>query len=275
MIAPYQAYVGFPITSAGRIVGVIELLSAQPLSLSQEQLGFLEAVAAQMAIAIDKHAMLQALQRSHVELSAAYDATLEGWARALELRDQETEGHSRRVTELTIRLAQAAGVSAPQIVHIRRGALLHDIGKIGINDAILLSDGPLDDAGWSVMRRHPDYAVTLLEPIAYLQPALEIPKYHHERWDGSGYPCHLSGEAIPLAARIFAIVDVWDALTSDRPYRKAWTKERTLQYIQAEAGKSFDPALVALFVRLVALDTPADPFYNEPRNLRSASSAAE
>lgn len=163
--------------------------------------------------------LLDERQHAAEELARAYDATLEGWSRALDLRDHETEGHARRVTELTVRLAEAMGLPAAEVAHIRRGALLHDIGKMGIPDAILRKPGPLNAEEWTVMRTHPTLAYELLEPIHYLQPALAIPLFHHERWDGSGYPQGLAGETIPLLARIFAVVDVWDALTNDRPYR--------------------------------------------------------
>ncbi|NTV62920.1 MAG: response regulator, partial [Oscillochloris sp.] len=169
-----------------------------------------------------------ALQQAHNNLLAAYDATIEGWVYALDLRDKETEGHSKRVTELTVRIAQVAGVSNEELVHIRRGALLHDVGKLGIPDAILLKPGKLTDEEWTIMRQHPQYAYDMLAPIAYLRPALDIPFCHHEKWDGTGYPRGLKGDEIPLAARWFAVVDVWDALRSDRPYRQGWPEERVL-----------------------------------------------
>ena len=158
----------------------------------------------------------------NAELFQAYDATIEGWSRALDYRDHETEGHSRRVTELTLRLARALGMNEEELVHVRRGALLHDIGKMGVPDRVLLKPGPLDDGEWEIMRRHPSLAREMLWPITFLRPALNIPYCHHEKWNGSGYPQCLQGEQIPLAARLFAVVDVWDALRSDRPYRKAW-----------------------------------------------------
>lgn len=190
------------------------------------------------------------IQRSHVELAQAYDTTLEGWSRALDLRDKETEGHSQRVTELTMQLAGAMGISEADQVHIRRGALLHDIGKMGIPDGILLKPGPLTDEEWVVMRRHPTYAWELLSPIEFLRPALDIPHYHHEKWDGSGYPFGLSGKQIPIAARIFAVIDVWDALCSDRPYRRGWTKDRAREHIRGLAGSHFDPQVVEVFLQL-------------------------
>ncbi|GAB4494859.1 MAG: hypothetical protein Fur0016_32620 [Anaerolineales bacterium] len=191
-------------------------------------------------------------KQAEEQLRQAYDETLAGWARALELRDKDTEGHTRRVTELTLHLARAMGVEEEQLVQIRRGALLHDIGKVAIPDAILHKTDALTIQEWEIMRRHPQYAYDMLKDIAYLRSSLEIPYCHHEKWDGSGYPRGLKGEEIPLAARIFAIADVWDALTSNRPYRPSWDKERTLEYIKEQAGKQFDPAIVELFIRIVS-----------------------
>jgi HD-GYP domain-containing protein (c-di-GMP phosphodiesterase class II) len=180
----------------------------------------------------------------------AYDATIEGWSRALDLRDKETEGHSQRVTEMTIRLARALNIPDSQLTLIRRGALLHDIGKMGIPDAILLKPGPLSEKEWEIMRLHPAYAHELLSGISYLGNALDIPYCHHEKWDGTGYPRGLAGETIPVAARIFALADVWDALSSERPYRAAWPPDRVIAYIREQPGKHFDPAVVAAFLNL-------------------------
>ncbi|GAB4400432.1 MAG: hypothetical protein OHK0031_19170 [Anaerolineales bacterium] len=190
------------------------------------------------------------LQRAHHDLTEAYDATIEGWSRVLDLRDKETEGHTQRVTEMTVRLARALGVAEDEIIHLRRGSLLHDIGKMAIPDSILQKPGPLDENEWKEMRRHPEYAYQMLYPIAYLRPALDIPYCHHEHWDGTGYPRGLSGEQIPISARIFAIVDVWDALLSNRPYRKGGTEESVLEYLKKHSGLYFDPSLVQSFLRL-------------------------
>ena len=190
-------------------------------------------------------------RQAAIDVAEAYEATLEGWARALDLRDHETEGHSRRVTEMTVRLARAIGVNDTDLVHLRRGCLLHDIGKMGIPDKILLKPSQLTAEEWEIMRRHPVYAYELLAPIAYLRPALDIPYCHHEKWDGSGYPRGLSGPGIPLAARIFAVADIWDALRSDRPYRGAWAIERALQHIQAISGTHLDVTVVAAFVAML------------------------
>ncbi len=192
------------------------------------------------------------LQHAHRDLAAAYEATIEGWSRVLDLRDKETEGHTQRVTEATVHLARMLNIDEDAIVHVRRGALLHDIGKMAIPDHILQKPGPLTDEEWIEMRRHPVYAFEMLHPIEYLRPALEIPYCHHERWDGTGYPRGLKGEEIPLAARIFSIVDVWDALLSNRPYRKGCTEEYVLEYIKKQSGTAFDPQLVDAFLDLNA-----------------------
>lgn len=192
-----------------------------------------------------------ALQKAHEDLQDAYDKTIEGWVLALDLRDRETEGHTQRVTNMVLKLAPEVGCSTEDLVHIRRGALLHDMGKMGIPDEILQKPGPLTAEEWMIMRRHPVYAYQMLSPIRYLDQALIIPYYHHERWDGSGYPHGLQGEEIPLFARLFAVVDVWDALSSDRPYRKRLPPHEVIEYIRQEAGRLFDPEIVKRFLRLV------------------------
>jgi len=191
------------------------------------------------------------LEIAHIELKAAYDATIEGWSRAMDLRDRETEGHTQRVTELTLKLAALAGIDQTELVHIRRGALLHDMGKLGIPDSILLKPDKLSTDEWELMRQHPQLAYDMLYPIEYLHPALDIPYCHHEKWDGSGYPRGLKGEQIPLSARIFAVVDVWDALTSDRPYRAAVGRAEVLEYIKDQSGKHFDSQIVELFLQVI------------------------
>ena len=195
--------------------------------------------------------MLDDLNRTNIDLTQAYDTTLEGWSRALEMRDHETEGHTRRVAEMTVKIARALGIPEEGLVHIRRGALLHDIGKMGIPDRILLKPGPLNEEEWMIMRSHASRAFDLLNPIEYLRPVLDVPLHHHERFDGSGYPDGLKGEDIPLSARIFAVVDIWDALTSDRPYRKAWSAKKSLDYINQQSGKQLDPQVVEVFMKLV------------------------
>ncbi len=208
----------------------------------------LSGLADQAASAITNAELFQKLESSNLELLQAYGATIEGWAYALDLKDEETKNHSQRVTEMTLRLAREMGVKDEALGHTRRGALLHDIGKMGIPDAILLKSDPLTEREWAVVHRHPRYAYDMLSPIDYLRPALAIPYCHHEKFDGSGYPRGLKGEHIPLTARIFAVVDVFDALTSDRPYRKAWSREEALDHIKQESGKHFDPQVVAVFL---------------------------
>ena len=247
----FAAYFIAPLSTKDKLLGALEIYHRLPLTPKTEWLKFLETVAGQAAIAIDNATLFENLQRSNSELSLAYDATIEGWSAALDLRDKETEGHTQRVTEMTLRLAKAMGFSKQELVHVRRGALLHDIGKMGMPDRILLKPDKLTDEEWEVMRRHPDYAYQLLERISYLGSALDIPYCHHEKWDGSGYPRALKGADIPLAARIFAVVDVYDALTSDRPYRKGWSHEKTIDYIQEQSGSHFDPQVVDAFLRMM------------------------
>ena len=185
------------------------------------------------------------------ELAEAYDTTLEGWARALELRDKETEGHSRRVTEITLKIAYAMNISEEDLEHIRRGAILHDIGKMSIPDEILHKPGKLTNEEREIIKEHPDTAYKLLSPIPFLKKALEIPYSHHEKWDGTGYPQGLKGNDIPLAARIFAVADVWDALGSNRSYNQAWPREKIIEYFVEESGKHFDPVIINIFLRLI------------------------
>jgi putative nucleotidyltransferase with HDIG domain len=185
---------------------------------------------------------------AHIQREAEYERTLLGWAKALELRDEDTEGHTQRVTQLAVQLAERMGYNDSDITDIRRGALLHDIGKMGVPDAILNKPGKLNDSEWRIMKQHPDYARDMLAPIVFLHSALSIPYAHHERWDGSGYPRKLKGERIPAAARLFALVDVWDALTNDRPYRKAWEAPRAASYLLEQSGKQFDPDITQVFI---------------------------
>ena len=245
----FYAMVCTPLIAKGKVTGVLEVFHREPLKTNPEWVDFLETLAGQAAIAIDSIQLFNHLQRSNTDLASAYHATIEGWSRALDLRDEETEGHTQRVTETTLQLAKELGISDPELVHIQRGALLHDIGKMGIPDSILLKPGPLTDEEWEIMRKHPEFAHDLLTSITYLKPALDIPYCHHEKWDGSGYPRGLKGDQIPLSARLFAVVDVWDALTSDRPYRAAWTAQKAMAFINEQAGIHFDPRVVEVFIR--------------------------
>ena len=189
--------------------------------------------------------------RNISEIIKAYEETIVGWSRAMDFRDRETENHTQRVAEMTVELAEEMGLSHSHIAHARQGALLHDIGKMGVPDSILLKTSSLTDEEWIIMRKHPDYALEMLWPINFLRPAtLDIPYCHHEKWDGTGYPRRLKGEEIPIAARIFAIIDVWDALSHDRPYRKAWTYKKITEYLREQSGKHFDPNVVDMFFRV-------------------------
>ncbi|HKP51558.1 MAG TPA: HD domain-containing phosphohydrolase [Chloroflexia bacterium] len=246
----FTTYYAVPLVAKGRVNGVLEVFNRAPIEADSGWVDFLETLAGQTAIAIDNAELFNDLQHSNVELALAYDTTLEGWSSALDLRDKETEGHTQRVTQGAMQLASAMGIGGGEMVHIRRGALLHDIGKMGIPDSILLKPGPLTDEEWEIMRKHPAYAYELLSPISFLRPALDIPYCHHEKWDGTGYPRGLKGEQIPLAARIFAVVDVWDALRSDRPYRSAWPEERVRAHIRELSGTHFDPNIVEAFLKM-------------------------
>jgi len=247
----FVTYMGVPLIAKGAVKGVLEIFHRSPLKIEPQWLNFLDALSGQTGIAVDNIMMFDGLQRSNLDLALAYDNTLEGWSRALDLRDKETEGHTKRVTEMTVRLTRKMGINEAELIHIRRGALLHDIGKMGIPDSILLKPDKLTPEEWEIMRRHPQYAYDLLSPITFLHSSLDIPFCHHEKWDGTGYPRALKGEQIPLSARIFAIVDVWDALRNDRPYRAGWEKERAMEYIKEQNGKHFDPQVVQAFTEMV------------------------
>ena len=248
----FVCYYGVPLITKGKVKGVLEVFHRTTLQPYPDWFDFLNTLGGQAAIAIENAKLFENLQQSNSELAQAYDATIEGWSRALDLRDKETEGHTRRVTELTLKLAREFTLTEEELLHIRWGSLLHDIGKMGVPDHILLKSEPLTKEEQMTMQRHPQYAYNLLKPIAFLQSALDIPYFHHEKWDGTGYPNGLKGEEIPMAARLFAVVDVWDALTSDRPYRPGWSQEEALVYILEQSGKHFDPHVVALFFKVIA-----------------------
>lgn len=250
----FIVYTAAPLITKGTVKGVLEVFHRRPFRPDYEWWQFFERLALQGAIGIESAQLFSTLQRSNAELSLAYDATIEGWAHALELSSKEIVGHTRRVADLTLRLARAAGITEEELVHVRRGAFLHDIGKMGIPDKIVLKPDSLLESEWTIMRQHPQLAFDLLSSIAYLRPALDIPYCHHEKWDGSGYPRGLKGDQIPLAARLFAVVDVWDALQSDRPYRPHWLAEQALEYIRSQAGKHFDPRAVELFLKIMDED---------------------
>jgi PAS domain S-box-containing protein/putative nucleotidyltransferase with HDIG domain len=240
-----------PLIIKNELKGVLQVFLKKVFTPDSDWVDFFETLAGQAAIAISEAALLKNLTQSNFELQMAYEDTLEGWSNALDLRDHETEDHTRRVTELSAKLARSMGIEGEELVNLRRGALLHDIGKMGVPDNILTKPGKLTPEEWVIMRQHPTNAYDLLRPIQYLQNAMEIPYCHHEKWDGSGYPRGLKGEEIPLSARIFAIVDVWDAMTSDRYYRAAMSKQETLDYIQTNTGKHFDPLVVDAFMKII------------------------
>jgi len=248
----FVEYWGVPLVAKGKLKGVLEIFHRSYLDTDPDWDDYLNTLSGQAAIAVDNAQLFEGMQKSNLELIAAYDATIAGWSRAMDLRDQETEGHTQRVTELTMQMAEKMGADPKELIHIRRGALLHDIGKLGVPDRILLKAGELTPEEWVIMRQHPVHAFEMLRTIPYLQAAIDIPYFHHEKWDGSGYPRGLQGEQIPLAARLFAIVDVWDALTSDRPYRPAWTKEKALAYIKEQTGRHFDPSIVDVFLNALS-----------------------
>jgi PAS domain S-box-containing protein len=243
-------YYAVPLIAKGQVKGVLELYHYSLIHPDDDWLDFLATIAGQAAVAIDSANLFQDLQRSNAELSLAYDSAIESWARVLELSNRESGAHSYRVVDLTIQLARSMGIAEQELVHFRRGALLHDVGKLGIPESLLNKPGPLNDAEWKIMQSHPQLAYQMLSSVNYLAPALDIPHYHHERWDGSGYPDGLREEQIPFSARLFAVVDVYDALTSSRPYRSACTRQIALEHIRENSGKLFDPAVVRTFLSI-------------------------
>jgi len=247
----YRSSAAVPLREHGRVIGALTVYAGEVQGFDAEDEELLEQIGLDVSFAIDSINHESERKRAEENLAEAYDTTLEGWAKALELRDKETEGHSRRVTETTLAVARAMGLSEEELLHMRRGSILHDIGKMGIPDDILRKNGPLTAEEKMIVQKHPTTAFELLKPIAYLNNSLEIPYCHHEKWDGTGYPCGLKGEEIPLAARIFAVVDVWDALSSDRPYRNAWPREKVAQYLIAESGKHFDPQVLSVFLTML------------------------
>ena len=247
----FVTYLGVPLVANAKLIGVLECFQRESFNPNSEWLQTLEALAERGANALGNTLLLRHLQRANNEFSAAYDALIDGWALALELRDFEPKGHTKRVTEMTMEFAHIMGISAAELVNVRRGTMLHDVGKMGIPDSILLKTDSLTDDEWEIMRRHPVIAHEQLSAIEFLRPALIIPYSHHEKWDGTGYPCGLAGEQIPFMARLFALVDVWDSLCSDRPYRKGWPVDRVRTHIRDQGGKHFDPKLADIFVKLL------------------------
>lgn len=251
LVSPLLKFLGsppgifVPLIFEGRIKGMLNIVGR---NLTEKDVPTMQAFANQIAVALENARLVNNLQNAHAELEAAYQATLEGWVDALDIRDNETQGHSLRVADWTAGLAEYAGIPSTDLSHIRRGALLHDIGKMAIPDSVLRKPGSLTEAEWDIMKMHPVTANTWLSKIPFLTPALDIPFNHHERWNGSGYPRGLTGKEIPLPARLFSIVDVWDAMSSDRPYRKAIPEKKVLQHIREQAGHLFDPKAVDTFL---------------------------
>jgi PAS domain S-box-containing protein len=262
----FISYFGVPLIAKGILRGVLEGFQRTEVNPDNEWRNFLETLARQAVIAIDNISLFEGLERSNIELKLAYDATIEGWSRALDLHEKESEGHTQRLTDITLRLARTLGKDGTELMFMRWGALLHDIGIMGVMDSILFKPGKLTEHEWEDLKMHPVYAYELLLHIGYLRPALDIPYCHHEKWDGTGYPRGLKGEEIPLSARIFAVVDVWDSLLSDRPYRPAWSIENTIEYIRSESGNHFDPNVVEKFLRLLDEDETIVQMYSKKDN---------
>ena len=250
-VSSIQSVLAVPMFHEGRVTGVLEILSKMRRRFGVIETDILSLVSNTTAVTLENLHLGDHLANTSQQLNIAYDSAVESWRKALELRDRATEGHGFRVAEMTVRLAISLGYSSFDLTHMRFGAQLHDIGKIGVPDSVLLKPGPLDDEDKKIMYKHPVYAYEMLSSIPNFAPILDIPYSHHERWDGLGYPCGLSGEQIPLAARIFAVIDVWDALNSDRPYRVAWPKKEVFTYIRDQSGKHFDPQVVEAFLSMM------------------------
>jgi len=248
----FVTYFGAPLIAKGQLKGVLEIFHRSPLTPDTEWLEFLETLAGDTAIAIDNATLFNDLQRTNIDLTLAYDITLEGWSRVLALHTKEPDENIQRMIDLSLNLGRVLGITESELVHIRRGVLLHDIGMLGVPDYILHKQDSLTIEDWEIIQQHPMYAYEILSVIPYLAPALEIPHYHHEKWDGSGYPGGLREQQIPIAARIFSVIDVWNSMLSPRSYRPAWSQPEVMEYIRSQSGKHFDPQVVGLFVRLMA-----------------------
>ncbi|MFH0793605.1 MAG: PAS domain-containing protein, partial [bacterium] len=254
----FVSYYAIPLHAKGRVKGVLEIFHRTHHHPGPGWTSFLETLAGQAAVAIDNASLFDDLQRSNFDLTLAYDRTLENWVQVLDLRSQEPEGHMRRVTDMTVRLARTLGIASKELGHVRRGALLHDIGKIQIPEKVLLKSGPLTDQEWELVKQHPTYAFQMMSPISFLRPALDIPYCHHEKMDGSGYPRGLKGLQIPLSARIFAVVEMWDIMRSDRPYRKGWSTDEARDHIRSISGNYLDPEVVEVFENLLEAPTSTE-----------------
>ena len=251
---PYKQlhfYSAVTLRNSSKTIGVLEVCSTKPLMPDLEWKKYLSMIAGQATIAIEHIGLIESIQHLNKELLLAYESTLKGWAKALEYKDRETKGHSERVTKLAIRLGKAMDLNEEELLQLRRGAILHDIGKMCIPEKILFKKEPLTSEEWEIMKQHPVFAQEFLADIQFIQPALNIPLFHHERWDGSGYPYGLKGKQIPLAVRIFMVIDVWDALTSSRPYREAWSNKEARLYFKQTSGTQFDPDVVIKFLEML------------------------
>ena len=245
------AYVAVPLVVKKQVRGVLELWSRSQINSNGEWLNALEQIAEKGEIALSSVMRVRRLQRSNLDLAQAYEATIDAWSHALELREYETKGHTQRVTEMTVDFVRILGLGEAELVNVRRGARLHDIGMLGIPERILLKPETLTEDELTIVRKHPMLGYEQLATVEFLKPALDIVRYHHEKWDGTGYPYGLQGEQIPLTARLFALVDVWDSLCSDRPFRKGWPEDKVKAHIHDRAGKHFDPDLAEKFLKLL------------------------
>ena len=248
---PLIKYQASPIILSGEAKGVIEVYSRESDGIKVSDGEAFDMVTQKISSALDRTGQSDHFSPTLGTNPPKHSATLDALMAAMLLRSGEIVSHARRVTDMTLHLAKTFGLADDQMVHLVRGAMLHDIGKLAIPDSILQKPGALSRSEWDLMRKHPEFAFKLLSPIASLKKALPIPYSHHERWDGSGYPLGLKGDAIPLAARLFSIVDVWDALRSDRPYRKAWLDHDVQYYILKQSGKQFDPQVTEVFLDLI------------------------
>ncbi len=250
-VAGFNICAALPLIARRQVKGVLEFFLRRTDQADEDWKTFLQSLALQTAIGMDHVEMLENLKRTNRELGLAYDETIKGWAQALELREKEDRGHAERVSELSVRLASALGMTGDTLDNMRRGAFLHDIGKMAVPDSILYKTGPLNSEEWVTMRQHPTVGYRMLSGIEYLRPALDVVYCHHEKWDGSGYPRSLKGVEIPLSARVFAVIDVWDALTNDRPYRLAWPDAEVRAYMLEQSGKHFEPGIIEKFLKIV------------------------
>ena len=251
-VSSIQSVLAVPMFHEDRVTGVLQILSKMRRRFSVIETDIMSLVSNTTAVSLENLHLGSHLANLDPQQNIAYDSAVESWRRALELRDRATEGHGFRVAEMTVRLAICLGYGSYDLTHMRFGAQLHDIGKIGVPDSVLLKPGPLDDEDKKIMYKHPVYAYEMLSSIPNFAPILDIPYSHHERWDGGGYPSGLKGEQIPLSARIFAVIDVWDALNSDRPYRTAWPEKEVITYIRDQSGKHFDPQVVDAFLTMMS-----------------------